>query len=45
MHAIKAYKAIKVQLQSFLSSAPDGGELFASLSSHFTHREKAPTTH
>jgi hypothetical protein len=45
IHAIKAHGAINAQLHSFKISAPDGGELFASHSSHFTPWGKSPTTH
>jgi hypothetical protein len=42
MHAIKAYGRVEVQLHSFLTLSPDGGELSALSPGCFTAGEKPP---
>jgi len=42
---MKMYAEVEVELDVFLTSAMDWGEWPAGHSSHFTPRERAPSTH
>jgi hypothetical protein len=44
-HNIKMYGRVEIELYTFLTSAPDGGEWSTSRQGHFTPTEKVHDTH
>ena len=45
VHAMKRYGGVEVRLQSFINSAPDGGEFSALYTSFFIPGDSAPGIH